>query len=198
MANYPALHLLYSPSTPESNPFSDVLASNDPYRFARAYEYNVSPVTDSAPFFFFTLKLDQVLNDLGLHHGIDWKVNLGVLVLLLVLVISAIAVLLFLILPLLLQRRRERSSPLALFYFVAVGLGYILVEIAFIQRFVLFLGHPTYALTVVIFLLMLSSTAVWMVRNQSLYELWWLFTSLMRYPREIYRGPTWCGFPCYS
>jgi len=125
-------------------------------------------VTDNAPFFFFTLKLDQVLNDLGLHHGIDWKVNLGVLVLLLVLVISAIAVLLFLILPLLLQRRRERTSPLALFYFVAVGLGYILVEIAFIQRFVLFLGHPTYALTVVIFLLMLSSGA------GSLYSRLWL------------------------
>jgi hypothetical protein len=40
---------------------------------------------------------------------------------------------------------------------VAIGLGYILVEIAFILRFVLFLGHPTYALTVVIFLLLLSS-----------------------------------------
>jgi ABC-2 type transport system permease protein len=38
------------------------------------------------------------------------------------------------------------------------------------------------------FILMLASTAVWMVRNQSLYELWWLFTSLMRYPREIFRG----------
>jgi len=38
------------------------------------------------------------------------------------------------------------------------------------------------------FLLMLSSAAVWMVRNQSLYELWWLFTSLMRYPKEIFRG----------
>ena len=56
-------------------------------------------------------------------------------------------------------------------YFVAVGLGYILVEIAFIQRFVLFLGHPTYALTVVIFLLMLSSGAgslfsrVWLPRT---------------------------------
>jgi hypothetical protein len=48
---------------------------------------------------------------------------------------------------------------LPLLYFIAVGLGYILVEIAFIQRFVLFLGHPTYALTVVIFLLMLSSGA---------------------------------------
>ena len=32
-----------------------------------------------------------------------------------------------------------------------------MVEIAFIQRFVLFLGHPTYALTVVVFLLLLSS-----------------------------------------
>jgi ABC-2 type transport system permease protein len=39
------------------------------------------------------------------------------------------------------------------------------------------------------FLLILTSTAVWMVRNQSLMELWWLFSSLMRYPREIFRGP---------
>ena len=77
LANYPALHLLYSPSAPETNPFSDLLASNDPYRFARGYGYNVSPVTDNAPFFFFTLKLDRIVNDLGLHHGIDWKVNLG-------------------------------------------------------------------------------------------------------------------------
>jgi ABC-2 type transport system permease protein len=38
------------------------------------------------------------------------------------------------------------------------------------------------------FLLMLTSTSVWFVRNQSLMELWWLFTSLMRYPREIFVG----------
>jgi ABC-2 type transport system permease protein len=38
------------------------------------------------------------------------------------------------------------------------------------------------------FLLMLSSTAVWLVRNQSLLEMWWLFTTLMRYPRQIYQG----------
>jgi ABC-2 type transport system permease protein len=38
------------------------------------------------------------------------------------------------------------------------------------------------------FLLLLMSTSVWIVRNQSLYELWWLFTSLMRYPREIFVG----------
>jgi ABC-2 type transport system permease protein len=43
------------------------------------------------------------------------------------------------------------------------------------------------------FLLLLTSTSVWMVRNQSLYELWWLFTSLMRYPREIFVGTPGSG-----
>jgi ABC-2 type transport system permease protein len=38
------------------------------------------------------------------------------------------------------------------------------------------------------FMLLLTSASVWLVRNQSLYELWWLFTSLVRYPKEIYRG----------
>src|SRR5205807_804664 len=47
-----------------------------------------------------------------------------------------------------------------LFYFVCIGAGYILVEVALIQKFVLFLGHPTYALTVVIFSLLLSSGTV--------------------------------------
>jgi len=154
---YEDLRPLYLPSAPGNNPFADLIASNDPYQFARSYAYNVAPVSDNAPFFFFTLKAGQVLGQQGERNGIDWKVNLGVLVLLLVLVISLAAVLAFLILPLALQGLRQ--SPLPLLYFVAVGLGYILVEIAFIQRFVLFLGHPTYALTVVIFLLMLSSGA---------------------------------------
>lgn len=41
------------------------------------------------------------------------------------------------------------------------------------------------------FLLMLCSMSVWMVRNQSLMELWWLFTTLMRYPREIFPATGW-------
>ncbi len=156
---FPELDPLYLPSQPGSNPFSHLIASNDPYSFARDYAYNVSPVTDNAPFFFFTLKPGQILGEQGLREGIDWKVNLGVLVLLLVLAISVVAVLAFLVLPLALRAGTRRQSPFLLLYFVVVGLGYILVEIAFIQRFVLFLGHPTYALTVVIFLLMLSSGA---------------------------------------
>jgi hypothetical protein len=171
-ANHAPLTALYMPSAPPDNPFSQLIASNDPYGFARTYAYNVSPVTDNAPFFFFTLKPGQILGEKGLQEGVDWKVNLGVLVLLLVFGISVVAVLAFLILPLAFKGGAARQSPVPLLYFIAVGLGYILVEIAFIQRFVLFLGHPTYALTVVIFLLMLSSGAgslfsrVWLPRTE--------------------------------
>jgi ABC-2 type transport system permease protein len=40
------------------------------------------------------------------------------------------------------------------------------------------------------FMLVLSAISVWMVRNQSLMEMWWLFSSLARYPKEIFAG-TW-------
>jgi hypothetical protein len=148
--------------------FTQLIQSNDPKRFAAAYPYDVSPVTDNAPFFFFTLKLGQIMNPKSLQQGIDWKVNLGVAVLVMVLVISLVAVLAFLVLPLVMGARGKQPRPLRLLYFIAVGLGYILVEIAFIQRFVLFLGHPVYALTVVVFLLLLSSGAGSMVSR------WWL------------------------
>jgi hypothetical protein len=156
---YSKLDPLYLPTAPGQNAFSKLIASNDPHKFADGYDYNVAPVSDNAPFFFFTLKPGQILGDASLRRGIDWKVNLGVLILLLVLVISVGAVVVLLVLPLVVRGRRVRQSPIPLLYFIALGLGYILVEIAFIQRFVLFLGHPTYALTVVIFLLMVSSGA---------------------------------------
>jgi ABC-2 type transport system permease protein len=42
------------------------------------------------------------------------------------------------------------------------------------------------------FLLVLTSMSMWFMRNQSLFELWWLFTSLMRYPKEIFSN-TWAS-----
>jgi hypothetical protein len=175
LAIYPALTPLYLPSQPQSNPFSQLIAQNDPTAFARTYTYNVAPVSDNAPFFFFTLKLGQIFNHDALQRGIDWKVNLGVAVLGMVLIISVIAVLAFLVIPLALGAGAQHR-PGRLLYFVAVGIGYILVEIAFIQRFVLFLGHPTYALTVVVFLLLLSSGAGSLVSRRWLSDskLFWL------------------------
>ena len=149
---------------PAAAAFHDLIESNDPTRFAQSYAYNVSPVSDSAPFFFFTLKTRHVVENImaGTGHGMDWRINLGVVVLGMLLIISILAVLAFLILPLALHHHRQhspRTGIVALLYFITVGFGFILVEISLIQRFVLFLGHPTYALTVVVFLLLLSSGA---------------------------------------
>jgi hypothetical protein len=168
VAQHPPLQVLYSPSGHQDNAFAQLIASNDPYSFSRGYPYNVTPVTDNAPFFFFTLKTGQIFR--RAHHSMDWKVNLGVTVLAMLLVISVVAVLAFLVLPLLIERVPSNRPAPALLYFVAVGLGYILVEVTFIQRFVLFLGHPTYALTVVIFLLLLSSGAGSVVSRACLSE----------------------------
>ena len=168
-ATYPVLDVLYpaDPDAPSptsgryeatSDSFGQLIQLNDPKEFAEHYPYDISPVTDNAPFFFFTLKTGQLLHPGSLAQGIDWKVNLGVVVLGMVFLISIVAVLAFLVIPLAVKGRAAgQKRAISLLYFVAVGLGYILVEIAFIQRFVLFLGHPTYALTVVVFLMLLSS-----------------------------------------
>jgi spermidine synthase len=157
------LHVLYLPVTADkpgmAHPvFAQLIRGQDARAFSARYSYNVAPVTDNAPFFFFTLKPEQVIrgSDQG---GIDWKVNLGIAILGIVLVVSIVAVLIFLVLPLALSADIRSGHSLRVFYFIAIGLGYIMVEIALIQRFVLFLGYPTYALTVVVFLMLLSSGA---------------------------------------
>jgi hypothetical protein len=184
LAKYPKLLPVYLPSDTASpavdrNPFYRLIASGDPQSFAATYPYNVTPVFDSSPFFFFTMKTRDVMSQLlgGADRGVDWKNNLGVAVLAMVLVVSVACVLLFLILPLALHGRAGRGQPVAshvpvprLLYFIAIGLGYILAEIAFIQRFVLFLGHPTYALTVVIFLMLLASGAGSMLSRRWLFD----------------------------
>jgi len=159
LRRYPKSKLLYSPSFPLPNVFTALLHSRDRRAFEKQYAYNITPVSDNAPFFFFTLKPEQIWRSLKGSGAIDWKVNLGVAVLLMLLVISFLAVAAFLALPLILRGTAARKPVGGLLYFAAIGLGYMLVEITFIQRFVLFLGHPTYALTVVVFLLLLSGGA---------------------------------------
>ncbi len=159
LRDYSPLKPLYAPSERGTNAFDGLIQSNNPEAFTRDYAYNVTPVTDNAPFFFFTLKPKRLLHLTSNMSAMDWKVNLGVAVLGMLLVISVLAVLVFLVLPLLAQRATRQHPTQVLCYFVAVGLGYILVEVTFIQRFVLFLGHPTYALTVVVFLMLVSSGA---------------------------------------
>ena len=76
---------------PAADAFRRLIASNNPTAFARDYAYNVAPVTDSAPFFFFTLKTGYVLKNIaaGTGKGMDWRINLGVVVLGMLLIISS-------------------------------------------------------------------------------------------------------------
>ncbi len=91
----------------------------------------------------------------------DYRINLGLPVLMKSLVLSHRWPLggRWLFPPLLLGSRlpKEKGSLETLSYFVFLGVGYILIQVAFIQKFILFLGHPTYALTVIIFSMLVWS-----------------------------------------
>jgi predicted membrane-bound spermidine synthase len=71
--------------------------------------------------------------------------------------ISAVLVLLFIIGPLVLSERPGRGWGPWLVYFGALGAGFMLLEVALLQRFVLLLGHPVYSLTVTLFSLLLGT-----------------------------------------
>ncbi|HUT97788.1 MAG TPA: hypothetical protein VM054_01775 [bacterium] len=71
------------------------------------------------------------------------------------------ASLLFIVLPLALRKKdgyglkNVLARPQKWLYFAGIGLGFMLVELSLIQRYVLFLGHPAYATSIVIFSLLL-------------------------------------------
>jgi len=87
MAVHPKLFLLYAPSdaavfavsrleehySASADSFTQLIQSNDPKYFAAHYPYDVSPVTDNAPFFFFTLKAGQRLYPKSLRQGSTGK-----------------------------------------------------------------------------------------------------------------------------
>ena len=52
---------------------------------------------------------------------------------------------------------RARAGRAWLAYFGALGAGFMLLEVALLQRFVLLLGHPVYSLTVTLFSLLLGT-----------------------------------------
>jgi hypothetical protein len=144
-----------------ANEFGQLMTSPDPAAFWRNYRYNIEPVDDDRPFFFYTVQPRDILQFLkqgGLSE--DYKINRALPLLFEVLGISVLAIALVLAFPPLLLGARLPVEPgvrVFLLYFVCIGTGYILIQVALIQKFILFLGHPTYALTVIIFSMLISS-----------------------------------------
>jgi hypothetical protein len=156
------MQLVYLPGTNINSPFRDLLISKDPKQFYENYPFDVRPVSDDRPFFFFTVQPRDVWRFV-MHASRateDYKINSALPVLFALVAVSIIATLIILSLPpILLGHRlpREPGAIRALLFFLFIGAGYILIQVALIQKFVLFLGHPTYALTVIIFSMLLSS-----------------------------------------
>jgi len=136
------------------------------------YIYNLDPVTDDSPFFFRYDKWDDALarifgitgrttSSLGEEYaGIVGAEPLGLIMLGTVLGESSVLVALLLLVPLWLFRReglRVEGAARWMIYFFGLGAGYILVEVVAMQRFVLFLGNPGYAITVVLITFLLFS-----------------------------------------
>jgi hypothetical protein len=157
------MQVVYLPGAEVRNQFSDLLHSANPDQYERSYTFDITPVTDNRPFFFYTVQPHDLWSFLrsASRQSADYKVNRAVPLLFELAAISLAATVLVLLLPpLILGSRLPRRPGVRgfLLYFVFIGCGYILIEVALIQKFVLLLGHPTYALTVVIFSMLVSSS----------------------------------------
>ena len=127
--------------------------------FLRSYPINIAAPTDDSPFFFNMLRLRDLartsLLDFGsLSHNMKAVATLGIL-----LVTVTGLTTLCLLLPLWVTRHRVELAGAGPFFvfFIAIGLGFMLIETSLMQRLIIALGHPTYGLSVVLFSLLLSS-----------------------------------------
>lgn len=156
------MEVIYVPGTDRRTPFQELLTTVDRETFFANYQYNVTSVNDNRPFFFYTVQPKDIWNFLFTDSkaNADYKINRAVPMLFGVLLVSLVATLVTLLLPPLVLGQRlpqDRRLRLFLLYFVCLGAGYIMIQVSLIQKFVLLLGHPTYALTVIIFSMLISS-----------------------------------------
>ena len=122
--------------------------------FYDSYFFNVSAVTDNQPYFFYTLKWQNIpkiiKNTANWQPLIEW----GNLIIFATFIQGIIFSIIFIFLPLILKRfpvtKRKVKIPFLL-YFASLGLGYMLLEISFIQKFILYLVNPSYSTSIIIF-----------------------------------------------
>ncbi|MDQ4010498.1 MAG: hypothetical protein M3228_07325 [Actinomycetota bacterium] len=122
------------------------------------YEYDVAPPRDTRPFFFHFFTWEQTPTVIALL-GKTWQPfgGSGYLILVALLVLTTGLSLALLLVPAAVIRRRDphraernsRAPPMA--YFATLGLGFLLVEVALVQRFVLFLDHSARSFAIVVF-----------------------------------------------
>jgi hypothetical protein len=156
------LELLYSPLEPhEGSLYHALLTAPDPRTVYAAQTAQLAPTTDDRPFFnqhtrwssitFATVRdlfTQERLGRLALEDRPVAEVTLLVLLVQAMLIATVLIVL-----PLVRFARAGLRAPRRgrfLLYFAGLGLGFIMIEMALLQRFTLFLGQPVYTFAVVL------------------------------------------------
>ena len=161
--------ILASPDQPPENDILgsllDATSTQALMASASSQILDLTPATDSRPFFFNMLRLDPVRFIEAIK--IAGQENAGVVrgnllatgTLFLIVILSAIFVAITIVLPLRPSARAiDRRLALAgTAYFALIGLGFMFVEIGIIQRISVFLGHPVYALSIGLFSIILAT-----------------------------------------
>lgn len=125
--------------------------------FVDAYDYQIAPSTDDAPFFFNYYKYANLFSgsrasdpSLFRYHT-DFPVGHLILLASVLQILVLAGALIFLPLRKLGRSGVRTEGLFGYFaYFAALGVGFMFLEITLMQKLVIFLGHPTYALTVVL------------------------------------------------
>jgi len=115
-------------------------------------DFYLNPITDDRPFFYHIVRWSNIFSGRGALWYFPGSA-IGQIVLLLMLAQAISIGGLLIIAPLLLRARAgliSRQAIQFLFYFLALGIGFMLIEISFVQKYVLLLGYPTYSLSVTI------------------------------------------------
>jgi hypothetical protein len=129
------------------------------------YPLNIKPTTDDSPFFFYQNKPKDFFKTLKTTKVPSYIVySGGILVLSRVLLIGLFMVGLFYIVPMLVSARNQKVLPYRrsrmvpyLLYFSCLGMGFMLLEIVLLQKFLLFLGHPSHTLSTTLFAVLFFS-----------------------------------------
>ena len=129
--------------------FDEILSAPNLNEYCNAFKANILPTNDNKPFFFLFYRL----NDLFSYSRDKAPIFILVALLLTVIILGFLC----LILPLRWTKEDVSGSWLYLLYFASIGFGFMLIEISQLQRLIVFLGHPVYSLTVVLFSLLLST-----------------------------------------
>ncbi len=144
--------------------FQEILKKDTRGKFCRDYEYDISAVRDNRPFFFHFFKWRQVPGILA-NLGRRWLPygGCGYLVVILLLLIALLSSFLLIIAPLFRRfKTGQQLLPLTKWmfftYFFSLGIGFLFLEISFMHYFILFLGRPTYAFSIVLATLLVFSS----------------------------------------